>query len=75
MSRISTEAETEKWHKEKRTLDKGTEIGSMVQFGERTSGPVNSSAGWSELAGRRCCNAAGRFIWNDFLGAQTGCVV
>lgn len=41
MSRISTEAGTGKWHKEKRTLDKGIEIGSMVQFGERTSGPVN----------------------------------
>ena len=52
MVRISTEAGTAKLHKEERTLEEGTETGNMVQFGERASGPVNSSTGWSELAGR-----------------------
>lgn len=41
MGRISTEVGTAKLQTEKRTLDKGTETGSMVQLGERASGAVN----------------------------------
>jgi len=52
MGRISTEAGTAELQKEERTLEEGTETGSMVQFGERASAPVNSSTVWSKLAGR-----------------------
>lgn len=52
MGRISTDAGTAKLQKDSRTLQEGIETASMVQFGERASGPVNSSTRWSELAGR-----------------------
>lgn len=61
--------------KEESTLEESIEIGIVVQFGERTNAPVNSSTEWNELAGRCWCTAIERFIWNGFRGAQTVCVV